>query len=107
MKRIKRKNDRGPRKFFFWKYDQFPYLKSGIGYLGDDGWATIPAYGNHMFFPVKVFDDLDEGRMLAFELERLAYDRIAILRTINMGFQAQLRLLAPWAAPVEKPTKCG
>lgn len=82
-------------QMFFWKYDLFPFVLGSRGFLRKDGLAFCPSY-NACFKPIKVMT-MEQGEEVVKELARLKIEHDAAIASVNEGFKARLRALAPWS----------
>jgi len=81
------------RGFFFWPYDQFPYLIGGEGHLREDGMAIIPSFGNGTFRPLYSFFDVKKGRAVHDELAQIVHDRDTAIKLISEAAMARASAL--------------
>ena len=82
--------------YFFWSYDQFPYLLGSEGWLQPDGYAMIPAYGNAKFFPTLQFlgkKGIRAGKFFAQDLNALKAERETMLLRICASFNQDVAAL--------------
>lgn len=94
-----------PKKFAFWSYDRFPYVLGAPGTLRDDGWFEPDGYDGFKFRPVRIYDDVADGRAAHQKLEALAAERAMLLDTLEKGFKERLLSLTPWSTKPWMRTK--
>jgi hypothetical protein len=79
------------KQYAFWKYDIFPYCLGGkVIELSDDGIAAIEGYGGYRVIPF-LFTTLEKGLEIKKNLDHLKETRKMILKTINKGFDLQIK----------------
>lgn len=82
------------KKMIFWRYDIFPYVLCGEGYIKKDGIAYVPSYQGN-FVPIQTMS-LEEGKKIKNQLALLAHERDSQLQQVNEAFNKKLKKLLPW-----------
>lgn len=85
----------------FWRYDLFPFLSWGRGFMKPDGTCYCPSYCAH-FVPLRSMP-LKEGVELADKLESLKDERRTVMEKVSESYMTVLYKLAPWVKRKEKP----
>lgn len=81
-------------KMMFWPYDHFPFVIGSRGFMQDNGTAYIPSYAMSIR-PIHS-TPLEVGKKLVDTLEDLTELRRKTLETLDLGWKAQLKQLAPF-----------
>lgn len=79
--------------YFFWPYDQFPYLLGGEGKLREDGMAIIPSFGNGTFRPIYTFFDVEKGREVHDMLNLIVHERDVAIKLVSEAASARAAAL--------------
>jgi hypothetical protein len=76
-----------PKVFAFWKYDLFPFMLGGEGYLVEWGKVYVPSYQN-TFKPIITLNKAD-GQKLHDELKILEHEHYAAKQQLAERFRGQ------------------
>lgn len=76
-----------PRVFAFWKYDLFPFMLGGEGYLAEKGYVYVPAY--HSTFKPFIVLSKEDGQKLRSDLLLLEQSYFAAKKQLSERFHGQ------------------
>lgn len=92
----------GPLKFGFWPYDaRFPYVLGATGRVieGDShraGTFEADGYGGASFSKATVFADVEHAREIKRQLDELAAEYEAVMKSIKEAYHIRSRQIAPF-----------
>ena len=90
MKQDSHPNSPPKRKFYFWPYDQYPYLLGGPGIKLPSGLVETENFGRGFHFrPTYVFG-VEKGRKLQAELQKLEAERTKAMADVKELYDNRL-----------------